>query len=148
MYPSCDTIYTGVMLNVEITRTIFLFVVYVSPVPSLVVIVTIIVLFRIHTSRIYWLVVLCIDFSRECADAYIHTQTTCYTYSTRKRTIIRAKVRQTRVYTFTKLHYIIPERKEMTFVCEKERRFYLKNKIHFKLIYQFLRNERSLFLNM
>lgn len=24
MYPSCDTIYTGVMLNVEITRTNFL----------------------------------------------------------------------------------------------------------------------------
>lgn len=52
MYPSCDTIYTGVMLNVEITRTIFLFVVYVSPVPSLVVVVTIIVSFRTRTSRI------------------------------------------------------------------------------------------------
>lgn len=32
MYPSCDTIYTGVMLNVEITRTNLLFV--CSPVLS------------------------------------------------------------------------------------------------------------------
>lgn len=32
MYPSCDTIYTGVMLNVEIPRSLRL---CVSPVPSL-----------------------------------------------------------------------------------------------------------------
>lgn len=48
MYPSCDTIYTGVMLNVEITRTIFLFVCCVcSPVPSLVVALLTIVSFRL-----------------------------------------------------------------------------------------------------
>lgn len=36
MYSSCDTIYTGVMLNVEIARTNFLLFVC-SPVPSFVI---------------------------------------------------------------------------------------------------------------
>lgn len=41
MYPSCDTIYTGVMLNVEITRTtLFVCCVCFPTVPSLVVVVT------------------------------------------------------------------------------------------------------------
>lgn len=35
MYPSCDTIYTGVMLNVEIARTNLFFVCVLPTVPSL-----------------------------------------------------------------------------------------------------------------
>lgn len=120
-----------------------------SPVPSLVVVVKLNWLLlrsgftRSGITRCWWFCI-CRHLSRARAHTRDHPT----------RTIIRAKVRHTRVYAFTKsLHYIIHERKGMTFVCERERErhFYLKNKIHFKLTYhrsKFLRNERSLFLNM
>lgn len=106
MYPSCDTIYTGVMLNVEITRTIFLFVCVCSPVPlSLVVVVsckhlTIIVprrKGRREKLTIPGAGVLCVSLSVSCArvraltivfkrkfDTRVHRTTTLYYTRSRK----------------------------------------------------------------
>lgn len=78
---------------------LFLFVVYVSPVPSLVVVVThltIIASFRIHTFRDYSLLVVLYLYDIYLARARNHPT----------RTIIRAKVRHACVRIY-KNHYII-----------------------------------------